>query len=414
MAISGIPASAATGEIERVPAQSRPVGPAATPALQSSSGLIGRPGTPPDATPRRQALPGRAPASAVPRSGDGASPSKVSLADLFRMDDEQERWMLERRGGGRFDNDQDKGLMSRAAADEAAAQAQPLGPAGHAASSTLPRAPAKRVRFAASAGLQGTPASGSGVASMASASAQQERAEKALRKEAVFTLNSAVGRLQALAIQDPERARQAIEKRVLPAEVMGESLGPEFTREVLDLHAMYEKVETKAAAGRRSLGVEETFGRAALGIAEVKQNVLNRAATMAEMGMAPPTPELRELNPDQLKKVSDALKGRGRALQRMNERALRASPKTLMDKMRRAVQHGPRALEGSRHRDFVALVDRDISALVAKLNIEPRHAAWLLQRAVHGGQMGADSLRPQDRALLLEVLAAKASKPDGR
>lgn len=249
---------------------------------------------------------------------------------------------------------------------------------------------------------------------MASASAQQERAEKALRKEAVFTLNSAVGRLQALAIQDPDRARQAIEKRVLPAEVMGESLGPEFTREVLDLHAMYEKVETKAAAGRRSLGVEETFGRAALGIAEVKQNVLNRAATMAEMGMAPPTPELRELNPDQLKKVSDALKGRGRALQRMNERALRASPKTLMDKMRRAVQHGPRALEGSRHRDFVALVDRDISALVAKLNIEPRHAAWLLQRAVHGGQMGADSLRPQDRALLLEVLAAKASKPDGR
>lgn len=248
---------------------------------------------------------------------------------------------------------------------------------------------------------------------MASASAQKEKAEKALRKEAVFTLNSAVGRLQALAIQDPDRARQAIEKRVLPAEVMGELLGPEVTKEVLDLHAMYQKVETKAAAGTRSLGVEETFGHATRGIAEVRRDVLSRAATMAELGLAPPAPALRELNPDQLKMVSDALKGRGQALQRMKERAVRASPTTLLDKARRAVRHGPRALEGSRHRDFVALVDRDISALAAKLNIEPRHAARLLQRAVHGGQMGADSLRPQDRALLLDVLAAKASNGGG-
>jgi hypothetical protein len=54
-----------------------------------------------------------------------------------------------------------------------------------------------------------------------------------------------------------------------------------------------------------------------------------------------------------------------------------------------------------------------MAALVARLRIEPQHAANLLQRAVHAGQMGADTLRPQDRALLLEVLAAKASNGGG-
>jgi hypothetical protein len=277
-----------------------------------------------------------------------------------------------------------------------------------------PRMLGKRVQIA-QAGADGARPSTAGAAvSVASERAGREKGEKALRKEAVLELNGAVGRLQALAIRDPERARQAIQNRILPGEVLGDLLGPASTKEVIDLHAMYQEVEADAAAGRRSHGVVETFGVAAQGIAEVRETTLRRAAMEAQMGQAVSTPELKELPPGPLKMVSDALKGgQGQALQRMSERAARASPKTLLDRARRVVQNKPQALEGTRRQDFVARVDRDIAALVKELRIEPRHAALLLQRAVHTGQLGADKLRPEDRALLLEVLAAKASNGGG-
>jgi hypothetical protein len=276
-----------------------------------------------------------------------------------------------------------------------------------------PRMLGKRVQIAQAGADGARPSTAGAAASVASERAAREKGakgERTLRQEAVLELNGAVGRLQALAIQDPERARQAIQNRILPGEVLGDLVGPASTKEVIDLHAMYQEVEADAAAGRRSHGVVETFGVAAQGIAKVREETLRRAAMEAQMGQALSTPELKELPPGPLKMVSDALKGgQGQALQRMSERAARASPKTLLDRARRVVQNKPQALEGTRRQDFVARVDRDIAALVKELRIEPRHAALLLQRAVHTGQLGADKLRPEDRALLLEVLAAKAS-----
>jgi len=275
-------------------------------------------------------------------------------------------------------------------------------------------APRKRSQIVALADPGGTPTSKTDMAAKAAEIAVREKAEKTQREREKVTLNSAIGRLQALATLDPERARQAIEKRILPAEVLRDSLGPQFTDEVIDLHALYQNVDAKAAAGKRSLDVEATFGASTIkGIEDARVSTLASAERFAAMGMALPTPEPTQLNPDQLAKVTGALKGQGQALQRMSERAARARPKTVHDFARRLTRHNPQSLEGTRRQDFVALVDRDIAALVTQLRIEPQHAARLLQGAVNSGQLGADALRPQDRALLLEVLAAKASNGGG-
>jgi hypothetical protein len=239
------------------------------------------------------------------------------------------------------------------------------------------------------------------------ANAAVNKADEDARKEYVNQLGCALAHLQdLLALQNPERVQQAIQRGTLPAEVLGDRLDPQFVEDVLDIHTQFQ-------AAARALG-QPTF-RDAGGIADIIDKALKgRAARaealalIAELDATPSPPAPQALNANQIMTMTGALKGGGQALRRMSERAERANPKTLVSFMRRAVKTKPKPLEDARRTDFVALVDGDIAALVTKLRIEPQHAVDLLLRAVHAGQMGTDTLRPQDRELLLEVLAAKA------
>lgn len=107
------------------------------------------------------------------------------------------------------------------------------------------------------------------------------------------------------------------------------------------------------------------------------------------------------LGPDALAQVTRALGGEGLALRRMNERAARAG-----GVMARMGMNAPQPLEGRRRADFAALVERDLARLAESTRIDRPQAADLLLRAVHSGQMGA-TLRPDDKALLLEMLAQR-------
>jgi ankyrin repeat protein len=175
-------------------------------------------------------------------------------------------------------------------------------------------------------------------------------------------MNAVVGRLQAVAIQDPQRAQQAIES---------EPSGP--------------AVE----------GTDE--------IQQVAPARAGHAAMQAEIGMDLGQPAPAPLNDGDLARVKRALGGEGLALRRMNERAARAK-----GVVARMGLNAPRPLEGRRRADFAMLVERDIASLAASTDIERQVAANLLLRAVDSGQMGA-RLRPDDKLLLLEILAqAKA------
>ena len=132
-----------------------------------------------------------------------------------------------------------------------------------------------------------------------------------------------------------------------------------------------------------------------------------RAGLAAQSGvdLGPPSsgPAPAALGRDELAQVRQALGGEGLALRRMNERAARAG-----GVVARMGFNAPQPLQGSRRADFAALVERDLARLAESPRIDRPLAADLLLRAVHSGQMGA-TLRPDDKALLLEVLAqAKA------
>lgn len=537
MAINGIPAPVITSEIEPVVVQGRPAGPGATPALQSSSGLTGRRGVPPDATRRRATVPTMVSAQAAVRPDHGAPILKVkgSLADLFRMEDEQDRRMLERRGGRRFDGDADKGAVSRATEGQAEAEAWPSSPGPSASPRTLEpdsHGAAQLAGSGASGGGHGGPvlpgprltrsthgrpradspvhaiadqwqaenprgprtAGSSAAASVATAPLQQRGqpsspaedspsiparrkvsfahaeqrmfdpgdddkaleepvrvpfpsdtvvaargksaapssseeahanmaandADKKARTEYATQLSVATGRLQSLAIKSPERVQQAIQRGILPAEVLGDRLDPQFVEDVLDLHAQFQEWQAMAQTLDRTDfgdagGVATIIVKAREAFAERAKNQAALLAMMAETGETSSPPVPQALNADQITMVQAALNGGGQALRRMSERAERvnaAPAKTALGRLRQTLGK-PKPLEAARRKDFVALVDRDMAALVTKLRIEPQHAAHLLQRAVHAGQLGADTLRPQDRALLLDVLAAKASNGGG-
>ncbi len=105
------------------------------------------------------------------------------------------------------------------------------------------------------------------------------------------------------------------------------------------------------------------------------------------------------LGVNELAQVRQALGGEGLALRRMNERAARAGGVAA-----RMGFNAPQPLAGHRRADFEALVARDLARLAESTHSDRPLAADLLLRAVHAGQMGA-TLRPDDKALLLEVLS---------
>jgi len=267
-----------------------------------------------------------------------------------------------------------------------------------------------KVRFA-DAGTDAGPSRTTTQPARMSDTAAREKEKREARQMDVARLNEAVGRLQALALRDPQRARQAIENRALPAAVLPPGVGLDAISadEVFDLYAMYKEVEDEAAKapgagpGGRVLGLNEQFGHAVQGLDEGRRAGLARA----EIGMDPGQPSSGSvpapLNGGELALVTNALGGEGLALQRMNERAARAE-----SVVARMGLNAPKPLEGSRRADFEALVERDIARLAERARIDRPFAADLLLRAVDAGQMGA-RLRPDDKALLREVLArAKA------
>jgi hypothetical protein len=254
-----------------------------------------------------------------------------------------------------------------------------------------------------------------GVGEEALANAVANDADKAARKGYFDELGRAVGHLQyLLAMQNPERVQQAIQRGTLPAEVLGDRLDPQFVEDVLDIHTQFQEAPRRAAALALGLPTFNDAGDLAKIIDVALTGRKSMAAALAQMAepdatpSSPVPPVPQALNDNQIMQMTAALKGGGQALRRMSERAERANPKTFGSYYRRMVQTKPKPLEGARRTDFEALVDGDIAALATKLRIEPQHAADLLLRAVHTGQMGTHSLRSQDRALLLEVLAAKA------
>lgn len=223
-------------------------------------------------------------------------------------------------------------------------------------------------------------------------------------------LSDAVGRLQGLAAMSPQRVQQAVQRGILPAEVLEDRLDPRFVEDVLDLHAQSDRTDFSDPGG-----LAKMIATAREAFAERAKNQAALLAMMAETGETSRSPAPKALNPDQITMVQAALNGGGQALRRLSERAERVSAapaQTALGRLRQALGK-PKPLDAARRQDFVALVDRDIATLVTKLRIEPSHAAGLLRRAVHAGQSGADTLRPQDRELLLDVLGAKASNGSG-
>lgn len=493
MAIRGVSLPTTPSEIEPVVVQRGPAGPGAAPALQSSSGLAGRRGMPPDATRRRASLPAMAAAQAGVPLNQGVSPPRQTLRDLFRMADEEEkeRRTLRPEPGRRFDSAFDRDNLQRAlrhwdvpgslpassgpdasrrmgapaghgvpqpvVGEASGGSGQPAAPGPHTAGSSAasaaaaplqqpgqsslpagdpPSIPAKRkvsfafaeqrmfdrddgdpkalgepvrVPFPSEAVLA---ARGKSAARSSSADAQANMAAneavKIARSDYATQLSLAVGRLLGLAIESPERVQQALRVGILPAEVRGDNLlDPRSIQDVLDLYAQFQEWQARAPA------FGGTDFRDAGGIAQAIVQERGGFVARRALGIETSPPEPQPFNTDQIATMTAALNGGSQALRRLRERAGRASPKTVRDLVRRIGHNKPRALEGTRRQDFVALVDRDIAALVAKLSVEPRHAAALLQRAVRVGQLGSDALRPQDRALLLDVLAAKASDGDG-
>jgi ankyrin repeat protein len=260
---------------------------------------------------------------------------------------------------------------------------------------------------------------GEGSQSAAATPGAREKQEREARQKDVARLNGAVGRLQALAILDPQRARQAIENRALPAEVLPTDVGLDgiSVDDVFDLYEMYKEVNDEAAQAREAgpgghvLGLSERFGKAVHGIDAARESFLGeaeRAAMWAQAGVDPGQPSSEPapapLNDGELALVKNALGGEGLALRRMNERAARAG-----SVVARMGLNAPKPLEGRRRADFAALVERDIARLAERTRIDRPFAADLLLRALDAGQMGA-RLRPDDRALLREVLAEAQTK----
>jgi hypothetical protein len=244
----------------------------------------------------------------------------------------------------------------------------------------------------------------------AQANMAANEADRKARERYALLLCDAVGRLQILAAKSPERVQQAVQRGVLPAEVLRDRLDPRFVEDVLGLHAQSDRPDFSDAGGFAKI-----IARARAAIVDGAKKQAERLAEIGETGETSSPPVPRALNADQITMVQAALNGGGQALRRMSERAERANAapaKTALGRLRQTLGK-PKPLEAARRQDFVALVDRDIAALVTKLRIEPSHAADLLRRAVHAGQLGSDTLRPQDRDLLLEALAAKASNGGG-
>lgn len=476
MSIKCIPWRVKPSEIEPVVDRRRSLGPGATPALQSTDGLKRRT-MPPEATRPRATVPTRAAAQAEVPLNQGASTSKMSLADLFQMEDEQGRKTapashapaqpaasapagvadglaatgpgVARSTNGRLGAESIlRAMATQLPAENSQRSQRSQQPSQFSApTGDLPAIPEKkkvsfagaeqrtfdpvdnpktlqepaRIPFPSDAGAG---ARGESLARSSSEAALANRAANGAATKArtryVNQLGDAVARLQYLAIKSPERVQQAIQKGVLPAEVLGDRLDPQFVEDILDLHAQFHEWQTTAPAlGRTDFsdagGVASVIVEARKRFAEQADSQAALLALMAETGATSSPPVPRALNAEQLTMMTAALNGGGQALGRMSERAERenAEPaKTMLGRLRQAGGK-PKRLEGARRNDFVALVDRDIAALATKLRIEPRHAADLLQRAVHVGQMGADTLRPQDRSLLLEVLAAKALNGGG-
>jgi hypothetical protein len=224
-----------------------------------------------------------------------------------------------------------------------------------------------------------------------------------------------------LVIEEPDRAQQVLETRILPEKLLppGVGLHEISVDDIVELYHLYKDVDAekdRAESDPRVLDSRATFGKAVNGIADKREDALvakRNAAMRAELGLAPLSLlATGALQAGELDLVKKALKGEGQALLRMNERAERANPKTVVSLMRRAVQSKPKPLQGGRRADFEALVAHDISGLAKSAKIEPQFAARLLQRAVENGQMGA-KLRTDDRGLLLEILAAQAQNAAG-
>lgn len=98
-----------------------------------------------------------------------------------------------------------------------------------------------------------------------------------------------------------------------------------------------------------------------------------------------------------------ALPHGGKALARLAERAARASPRTLADRLRATFQGRPKPMEGPRQDAFVRLVHADVRAVAEQGRLRLSEAIGLMRTAVTGGQLGA-SLSQNDRHELLTAL----------
>lgn len=107
--------------------------------------------------------------------------------------------------------------------------------------------------------------------------------------------------------------------------------------------------------------------------------------------------------PDGAELLKAALPRGGAALARLAERAARASPRTLADRLRATFQGRPKPMEGSRQDAFVRLVQADVMAVARQGTLPLSDAIDLMRTAVTGGQLGA-SLSSDDRHELLTAL----------
>lgn len=266
------------------------------------------------------------------------------------------------------------------------------------------------------------------------ASAQAEQAAELEAKQAAQATQAAVfatlGRLQALETQDPAQWQQALQDRRLPEEVLDPKnpLDEASVREVFDLHQMFREESPDA--------LKALFGESVQAARHAREEALNpgaaqaRAADLLAAALAPMDDEISAEPPAGLahaasepgaapaagtpplsdaerRMVAEALRGEGRAMRRMADRAARADlavssgPRAGM--MRRLGPGAPRPLEGQRRDNFLELLDKDISALAAHAKIDEQAAAGLLLRAVMTGAIGT-AMRKDDRLLVTGYL----------
>lgn len=101
--------------------------------------------------------------------------------------------------------------------------------------------------------------------------------------------------------------------------------------------------------------------------------------------------------------LSAALPHGGAALARLADRAARASPRTLKDRLRATFQGRPKPMEGPRQDAFVRLVHTDVMAVARQGMLHLGAAIDLMRTAVTRGELGP-SLSQNDRDELLAAL----------